>query len=358
MNSFELTRQLIDIPSISGDEAAIGNFLAKHLEKLNYRVEHQEIADGRANIIAATGAAPRVVLSTHIDTVPPHIPSSEDADYIYGRGACDTKGIIAAQIIAAENLRRAGVKEIGLLFTVEEETSGNGARLANTHALASECRYLINGEPTENKLATGSKGSLRLRLTTAGRAAHSAYPEQGESAIEKLLDVLQDVRAAHWPQDDFFGETTCNIGVINGGAASNIIPAHAEADLHIRLVTESAIIKEILERTIAERARIEYLSIAEPVRLLTIENFAHELMRFTTDIPHLTNWGKPLLLGPGSILDAHTAGERIGKHEITEAVNLYERLVQTLLARVKSEGAQTTYANDKKRAVQPEDETS
>lgn len=336
MNSFELTRRLIDIPSISGDEAAVGNFLANHLEKLNYRVERQEIADGRANIIARLDALPRVVLSTHLDTVPPHISSSEDADYIYGRGACDTKGIIAAQITAAENLRAAGIKELGLLFTVEEETNSNGARLANTHGIASECRYLINGEPTRNKLATGSKGSLRLRLTTAGRAAHSAYPEQGESAIEKLLDVLEDVRATRWPQDEFFGETTCNIGVINGGAASNIIPAHAEADLHIRLVNDSAVIKEILERIIAKRAHIEYLSIAEPVRLFTIENFPQELMRFTTDIPHLTRWGTPLLLGPGSILDAHTAGERIGKHEITEAINLYERLVRTLLARAEN----------------------
>jgi acetylornithine deacetylase len=357
MNPFELTRGLIDIPSISGDEAAVGNFLANHLEKLNYRVERQEIAGGRANIIAITNASPRVVFSTHIDTVPPHISSSEDAGYIYGRGACDTKGIIAAQIIAAENLRAAGVKEIGLLFTVEEETNSNGARLANTHTLASECRYLINGEPTQNKLATGSKGSLRLRLTTTGRAAHSAYPEQGESAIEKLLDVLADVRAARWPQDDFFGDTTCNIGVIGGGAASNIIPAHAEADLHIRLVNDSTIIKEILELAIANRARIEYLSIAEPVRLLTLENFPQELMRFTTDIPHLTNWGTPLLLGPGSILDAHTAGERIGKHEITEAINLYERLVRTLLSRVEKEETQTPAINDKARAVPSEDYT-
>jgi len=347
MNSFELTRELIDIPSISGDEAAIGNFLANYLEGLNYSVEKQEIADGRANIIATTNEAPRVMLSTHIDTVPPHIPSSEDAEHIYGRGACDTKGIIAAQINAAEQLRAAGITEIGLLFTVEEETNSAGARAANTHALARECRYLINGEPTENKLATGSKGSVRLRLTTAGRAAHSAYPEQGESAIEKLLDVLADVRAVNWPRDEFFGETTCNIGVIGGGTASNIIPAHAEADLHIRLVNDSAIIKEILERTIAGRARIEYLSIAEPVRMLAVENFTHEVVRFTTDIPHLTNWGTPLLLGPGSILNAHTTHERIGKREITDAIDLYMRLVRTLLARVRDEATQTQAASGK-----------
>jgi len=350
MNPFELTRRLIDIPSISGDEGEVGRFLADYLASLGYRVERQEIENGRANIIATTNAAPRVMLSTHIDTVPPHIPSSEDAKHIYGRGACDTKGIIAAQINAAEQLRASGITEIGLLFTVEEETNSAGARAANTHALAHECRYLINGEPTENKLAIGSKGSVRLRLTTAGRAAHSAYPEQGESAIEKLLDVLTDVRAVNWPRDEFFGETTCNIGVIGGGAASNIIPAHAEADLHIRLVNDSAIIKEILERIIAGRADVEYLSIAEPVRMLAVENFPHEVVRFTTDIPHLTNWGTPLLLGPGSILNAHTTHERIGKREITDAIDLYMRLVETLLARVRDEATQTQTASGKTHA--------
>jgi acetylornithine deacetylase len=349
MNSFELTRKLIDIPSISGDEAAVGHFLADYLQSLNYRVERQEIADGRANIIAMTNAAPRVVLSTHMDTVPPHIPSSEDAAYIYGRGACDTKGIIAAQIAAAENLRAMGVERFGFLFTIEEETSSAGARRANSHAVASQCRYLINGEPTENKLATGSKGSLRLCIKTEGRAAHSAYPEQGESAIEKLLDILADVRAISWPSDEFFGETTSNIGVIRGGTRSNIIPAFATADLHIRLVTPSNAIKEILERVINGRARIEYLSIAEPVRMLAVKDFVQDIVRFTTDIPHLTNWGAPLLLGPGSILDAHTQGERISKRAITEAVDLYTRLVQTLLSRVRSEQIQEAGAGDEAR---------
>ncbi len=337
MNSFELTRKLIDIPSISGDEAAVGHFLANYLECLGYRVERQKVEGERFNIIATTNAAPRVVLSTHIDTVPPHIASSEDAQYIYGRGACDTKGIIAAQIAAAEQLRADGITNIGFLFTVEEETSSAGARVANTHSLAQSCRYLINGEPTENKLATGSKGSLRLILKADGRAAHSAYPEQGESAIEKLLNVLADVRATVWPRDEFFGETTCNTGVIRGGTRSNIIPAHAEADLHIRLVTESARVKEILEQVIASRIHVEYLSVAEPVRMLAVEDFAQEVVRFTTDIPHLTNWGTPLLLGPGSILNAHTTHERIGKQEIAEAIDLYIRLVRTLLARVHNE---------------------
>ncbi|HYP00991.1 MAG TPA: M20/M25/M40 family metallo-hydrolase, partial [Pyrinomonadaceae bacterium] len=289
-------------------------------------------------------AAPRLFFSTHIDTVPPVIASSEDDTHIYGRGSCDAKGIISAQIFAAERLRREGVEEIGLLFTVDEELGSLGARAANTHALASVCDYLINGEPTENKLASGSKGSLRLRLTTAGRAAHSAYPEHGESAIERLLDVLEDVRRIAWPQDDFFGATTCNIGTLCGGTRPNIIPAAASAELQIRLVTDGARVKEELERVVAGRAEIEYLSVAEPVRLFAPENFASEVVRFTTDIPYLPNWGTPLLLGPGSILDAHTAHERIGKDELSEAVELYVRLARELLAREAAQGEQRLVA--------------
>ncbi|HJR09114.1 MAG TPA: M20/M25/M40 family metallo-hydrolase [Pyrinomonadaceae bacterium] len=344
MNLFALTRRLIDIPSPSGEEDAATRFLASHLESLNYKVELQEIAPQRANIIATASDRPRLFFSTHIDTVPPVIASDEDETHIYGRGSCDAKGIIAAQIFAAERLRREGVDEIGLLFTVDEELGSLGARAANDHALASTCTYLINGEPTENKLASGSKGSLRLRLTSAGRAAHSAYPEHGESAIEHLLDVLEDVRRIAWPQDDFFGATTCNIGTLNGGTRPNIIPAAASAELQIRLVTDAARVKEQLERAVGDRARIEYLSVAEPVRLFAPENFASEVVRFTTDIPYLPNWGTPLLLGPGSILDAHTAHERIGKGELSDAVELYVRLARTLLARDAADGAQTSVA--------------
>lgn len=334
MNLFELTRELISIPSITGDEAEVGGFLVHYLESLNYRVEVREAEPGRANIFATQSTtAPRIVFSTHIDTVPPYIAFSEDDEYIYGRGACDTKGIIAAQIAAAEELRASGMAEIGLLFVVDEEVGSAGARLANTYPQASACRYIVNGEPTDNRLAVGSKGSLRLRIKTTGRAAHSAYPEQGESAIEKLLEVLADVRRLEWPTNDFFGETTCNIGRIAGGTASNVVPAEAHADLHIRLVTDSAPVKSALERVVAGRAAVEYLSVAEPVRMLAVEDFEQCVVRFTTDIPHLTNWGKPLLIGPGSILDAHTTNERIAKRELVEAVALYVRLVRSLIAR-------------------------
>jgi acetylornithine deacetylase len=331
MNLFELTRRLIDIPSVSGEEQEVGRFLASHLEGLGYRVELQEVEQGRANVLATTGARARVVLSTHMDTVPPFIASSETEEHIAGRGACDAKGIIAAQTFAAERLRAEGADEIGLLFTVDEELGSLGARRANTHALARECEYLINGEPTCNRLAVGSKGSLRLRLKTEGRAAHSAYPEQGESAIEKMLDVLADVRAVAWPRDEFFGETTCNIGTVQGGTRPNVIAAEAQAELQIRLVTPSSAVKKILEGALAGRAQIEYLSAAEPVRMHAVEGFEPEVVRFTTDIPYLSNWGTPLLIGPGSILDAHTAGERVTKRELEEAVTLYARLARALL---------------------------
>ena len=339
MTLFELTRTLMDIPSVSGEEGEVGRFLASHLGGLGYHVELQEVEPGRANVLARTGARPRVVLSTHMDTVPPFIPSREDATHVHGRGACDAKGIIAAQVTAAELLRREGVEELGLLFTVDEEMSSIGARAAASHAMGRECEYLINGEPTENRLAVGSKGSLRLRLLTEGRAGHSAYPERGESAVEKLLDVLADVRACVWPRDEFFGETTCNIGTIRGGTRPNVIPAEAAAELQIRLVKPSGTIKEILEKVLAGRARVEYMSAAEPVRMLSVEGFEREVVRFTTDIPYLSSWGKPLLLGPGSILDAHTDGERVSKRELEEAVELYTRLALTLLRGGPAQGA-------------------
>ena len=332
MDLFELTRTLIDIPSVSGEELEVGRFLASYLEGLGYAVELQEVEPGRANVLATLSPRARVVLSTHMDTVPPFIASSEDEAHVYGRGSCDAKGIIAAQVSAAERLRREGFEELGLLFTVDEELGSIGARAADSHAAAGGCEYLINGEPTENKLAVGSKGSLRVRLSTGGRAAHSAYPERGESAIEKMLDVLADVRAVRWPRDEFFGETTCNIGTVSGGTRPNVIPAESEAVLQIRLVTPSSEVKSILERVAEGRARVEYLSTAEPVRMLSVEGFEREVVRFTTDIPYLKSWGEPLLIGPGSILDAHTDGERVSKRELEESVGLYVRLVRALLS--------------------------
>lgn len=331
MNLYELTRQLIDIPSVSGEEAAVAEFLAKHLEASGYQVERQEVEANRFNLLATTTEKPLVVMSTHLDTVPPFIGSSEDDDYIYGRGACDVKGIIAAMLTTGERLVLQGEKRFGFLFVVGEETTSIGAQTANKHARASECEFLINGEPTENKLATGSKGSLRVRLNATGKAAHSAYPEQGESAIEKLLDVLEDVRRIEWIRDDFFGETTCNIGVINGGVRPNVIPFAAHADLQIRLVCNSKLILEQLNDVVASRVEIEFQGVTEPVKFHVVDGFDRKVVRFTTDVPHLSKWGVPLLLGAGSILDAHTAGEKISKKQLSESVELYVGLVKRLL---------------------------
>ncbi len=330
MSVFELTRRLIDIPSVTGEELAVGDFLAWHLEELGYGVERQEVATNRFNVIAATEAPPRIVFSTHMDTVPPFIESSEDEEFIYGRGSCDAKGIIAAQIFAAQRLRDQGVNDVGLLFTVDEEMASLGAQVANKHPIAASCQFLINGEPTDSRLATGTKGSVRVIITTEGRAAHSAYPEAGESAIDKLLDILDDIRAREWPEDSFFGTTTCNIGVLNGGTRPNVIADKARAELQIRLGIDIEHVKGVLEDAVGARGRLEYSSAHNPVRLFSVPGFDECVVRFTTDVPYLSQWGKPLLLGPGSILDAHTAHERISKRELVDAVDLYVNLAKKL----------------------------
>jgi len=335
MDVNQLTRKLIDIPSVTGDEQAVGEFLESHLQDLGYSVRRQHAESARFNVFATTNAQPKIMLSTHMDTVPPFIASREDDENIYGRGACDAKGIIAAQIQAAQQLRSEGINEFGLLFTVDEETGSAGAQIANEDAAAAGVKYLINGEPTDNKLASATKGSLRLNLRTQGTAAHSAYPEQGESAIDKLLDVLADIRKCDWPANESLGETTCNIGVIRGGTRANVVPDEAAAELHLRLVSQVSPIKAMIEAAISDRAEVEYLSAHEPVYLQTIAGIEQCVVRFTTDIPYLSRWGKPLLLGPGSILHAHTAEERVGKHELAQAVELYVSLVRGLLRQDK-----------------------
>lgn len=330
MDLITLTRELIDIPSVTGDETTVGEYLFVYLDRLGYHVERQEVAPDRFNVIATTKAPPRVVFSTHMDTVPPFIESSEDEEFIYGRGSCDAKGIMAAQIFAAERLRTEGVIDVGLLFTVDEELGSGGAQVANNHLLASECQFLINGEPTDSRLATGTKGSVRVVVTTEGRAAHSAYPEAGESAIEKLLDILQSIRAIEWPENSFFGNTTCNIGLIGGGTRPNVIPDKARAELQIRLGIDIEQIKGLLEAAVAGRGKLEYQTAHNPVRLFTVPGFDECVVRFTTDVPYLSKWGKPLLIGPGSIFVAHTDHERISKRELESAVDLYVKLVHRL----------------------------
>ncbi len=328
-----LARALADIPSVSGDEGEIAAFVASYLERLGYRVELQEAAPGRSNVIARTASPARVVFCSHLDTVPPFVPSSEDDDHLYGRGVCDAKGIVAAQIVAAERLRAEGRTGIGLLYLVDEEAGSLGAKIANGHAAAAGTRFVIVGEPTENRLATGCMGSLRLSLATSGIAAHSAYPERGCSAILGLLDVLTDVRAVEWPADPFFGQTTCNIGTVAGGTRANVVAAEAQAELHFRLAVPSADVVRRLEQVARDRASIEVHTVTERVRLTELPGFESCVVRYTTDAPHLSRWGSALVLGPGSILEAHTDHERVPKVELRAAAAEYVRLARALLDR-------------------------
>jgi acetylornithine deacetylase len=329
MNVFELTHNLISIPSISGDEKPVALFLAEYLSRVGFDVELQDAGDDRPNLYARRGE-PEVALSTHTDTVPPYVEFIEDAEFIYGRGACDAKGIIAAMVKAGEALIEANVTDFGLLFVVGEEAGSPGARAANE--IPNRSRFLINGEPTESKLALGSKGALRAILRAHGRAAHSAYPEKGESAVDKLLEVLADLRDAEWPHDKTLGATTMNIGLIKGGVAGNVIPPEAEAELMFRVVNSSDSLKGIIEVVAGSRVEIEYTFACDPVFTERLDGFETTVVAFTTDIPQLTNWGKPLLFGPGSILDAHTPGEKIAKRELVKAVEIYAQIVLRLKA--------------------------
>ena len=331
MHVFELTRRLIEIPSISGDEQAVAEFLADYLTGAGFTVDLQEAVAGRANVWARRGE-PDVVLSTHTDTVPPYVEFREDDNTIFGRGACDAKGIIAAMVKAAEGLAESGVTDFGLLFVVGEEAGSAGALAANT--IPNRCRYLINGEPTQSRLALGSKGALRAAIKVSGRAAHSAYPQMGDSAIDKLLDILADLRSAEFPEDATLGATTLNIGLIKGGVATNVVAPAAEAELLFRIVTRAQAVKELLETTVGGRAQIEYSFACDAVFMESLNGFETEVVAFTTDIPLLGNWGKPLLFGPGSILDAHTEHEKISKSELLRAIDVYRRMTTSLKERI------------------------
>ena len=329
MELFDLLKQFIQIESISGNEHRIADFLFDYLNSLGLKVEFQDVCEGRKNIYARLDK-PEVVLSTHMDTVAPFIDFSEDEQFIYGRGSCDAKGIMAAQIKAAERLLKVGYKNFGLLFLIDEEEISQGAIEANK--MPNQCRYLINGEPTQNKMAVGSKGSLRFKIITEGKAAHSAYLEMGESAIEKLLDILSDIRKLPLPKHDILGNTQMNIGTIQGGIQANVVPPKAEALFLFRIVKSVAEIKSIIEYAVQGRGRIEYLSKNEPVFTHALDGYETIVAAYTTDIPQLSNWGKPILFGPGNILDAHTDHEKISKKELVDAVDIYNKMVNKLLS--------------------------
>lgn len=333
MNVFELTRRMIDIESVTPNEFEMGLFLESHLGALAARfggkVERMPVEDRRFNVLCTFGD-PIVTMSTHQDTVPPFIPSREDDTDIWGRGACDVKGIIAAMIFAAERLLTAGIRNFGLLFVVGEERNSAGAYEAAKHPRGS--RFLINGEPTENRLALGSKGALRYELTSSGRACHSAYPELGHSALLDMLDALEAIRKIELPVDPTLGPSTCNIGTLKAGRAPNVIPDEAKAEVMIRLVCDPESTKQAVRAACAGRVEAKEVLCIPAVHLESVPGIETTVVAYTTDIPAFGGkWGKPLLMGPGTIHVAHTVDERIPKKQLLEAVDLYEHMVKSLL---------------------------
>ena len=329
MNVFDLTKTLVDIPSVTGEEREIADFLCGFLEEKSFRVQDQEVEDRRRNILAFLGSKSRIILCTHMDTVPPHFPASEDEHRIYGRGACDAKGIMASMIVAAQNLKNTGQTEIALLFVVGEETDSKGAKLANS--LGVEPEFIIVGEPTENKLGVRHKGIITFKMTARGKAVHSAYPHLGESAVGKLIDCLQRIRELDFSQDPVMDKTFLNIGKIEGGTAPNVVPDFAEAVVSIRSTQSSEEILGKIKTAVGQKSEIEILTQSEPQKLFTVPDMEQVVLPYGTDIPHLKSFGKPLLIGPGSAIAAHTENESVEKKQLSEAVQIYEDLVKKLL---------------------------
>lgn len=327
---FERARALIDIPSVTGSEAEIGVALAMQAERLGLSVEFQTVEGDRRNVLATAGP-PAVLLCTHMDTVGPFIASSEDETHLYGRGACDTKGIQAAMLEAAARLVDAGVDGFGLLFVVGEETTSDGAQA--TASLDLPTRAVIVGEPTGNVLASGHKGSVNAEVTAEGVAGHSGYPERAPSATHRLLEALTALRSADWGVDPVLGPGSLNVGTLDGGVAVNVIAPSARASLSIRVVDSAEAAVGRLESIIAEfdGVDVHVRGASDPVECSTIEGWEAKPVSYGTDLPHLGHLGERYLVGPGSIHDAHTEHERIAKSELVEAVSVYEDLVLRLV---------------------------
>jgi acetylornithine deacetylase len=324
-----LTRALVDIDSTTGREGACGRWLANYLRDLGYDVTEQPVEGDRCNVLAMVGR-PRVVLSTHFDCVPPFFPSRVEGSRIYGRGSCDAKGILAAQVEAAQRLRSDGVSDFGLVFVVGEERGSDGAIAANQLATG-ECRFLINGEPTDNRLGLATRGVVRVRLKASGRAAHSSHPELGESAIEKLVDALCQLRQIPLPDDPAMGRTHYTVGVIQGGVAPNVIPAAAEAEVLFRTVGPAAEVRAAIA-ALSPLVALEDVLEGPPIRMHVVEGFETAAFPYMTDIPLLDAWGKPLLYGPGSVLVAHTDEEHVEIADLERAATDYVLLVKELVA--------------------------
>jgi acetylornithine deacetylase len=324
-----LTRRLVDVESTTGQEAVVCAMVGEELERRGYAVTRQTVTERRVNLLATVGT-PEIIFSTHMDCVPPFTASRVEGDRIHGRGSCDAKGILVSQFAAVEALRAAGETRVGLLFLVGEERGSDGAMIADRLSTG-VTRYLVNGEPTEGKLALGHRGVVRVKLHASGRAAHSGYPQLGESAIEKLLDALQQVRAMSLPVDTVLGPTQVNIGSIAGGLAPNVIPPSATADLLFRIVTPYEQVLAALE-PIRPLVDVEYVYHVPPLHMATIEGFDQEVVGYTTDAPLLNAWGTRLMYGPGSIHVAHTDHESVAIADLHRAVEDYQRIARTLLA--------------------------
>ncbi len=320
---------LVDIDSTTGREQEVGAWLSRFLRDRGYRVMEQPVADGRFNVFAQLDGPPQVVFSTHFDCVPPFFPCRRELGMIFGRGSCDAKGILAAQVLAVERLKAKGEQRIGMLFVAGEERGSDGARVANDLAPAG-VQYLINGEPTDNRLGVATRGVLRVRLRASGRAAHSSFPELGDSAIDKLLDALMVMRGVALPEDPVLGRTHYTVGLIEGGVAPNVVSPHASAELLFRIVGEGAPVRAAL-KVIEAIVAVEPVLDIPAVRMHTVPGFETAVFPYTTDIPLLTRWGTPLLLGPGSIHVAHTDDEHVALDELHHAVELYERVAMQLL---------------------------
>ncbi|HEX7709090.1 MAG TPA: M20/M25/M40 family metallo-hydrolase [Thermoanaerobaculia bacterium] len=327
-----LARQLIDVPSTTGSEAAVGELLERELRRIGFSVERHAVTDERFNLLARAGGVPRVVFNTHIDTVPPWFASSEDDEFVYGRGACDTKGIIAAMLVAGERLIERGIRDFACLFVVGEETDSIGARSANEAFADLGSEYVVVGEPTESHFARASKGALTCTVRFEGVAGHSAYPERGDSAITHLVAAITEINAADWGSHEILGATTVNVGVVRGGQKPNIIAAEAECEMIFRLVTTPEEVQQRLESIVALHRGTVTAARGNPPQFMTVpEGEPSAVVSFNTDVPWLGNLGKPLLFGPGSILDAHGVNERIRKADLFAAIDTYERLVAKLL---------------------------
>jgi acetylornithine deacetylase len=324
-----LTRSLVDIDSTTGRERECGDWLARYLAGRGYRVTAQPVSGDRFNVYADLGAPVQVAFSTHYDCVPPFFPSVEERGFVFGRGSCDAKGILAAQVAAAERLRARGESRFALLFVVGEERGSDGARVANEQPPAG-VRFLINGEPTDNRLGAATRGVLRVKLRASGRAAHSSFPELGESAIDKLLDALMVIRGIELPQDPLLGRTHYTVGLIEGGVAPNVVSPSASAELLFRIVGDGAPVREALA-PVEALVGIEHVLDIPAVKMHVVPGFDTAVFPYTTDVPLLTRWGTPLLIGPGSIHVAHTDDEHLAVDELRHAVDLYESLAVRLL---------------------------